>query len=83
MIGPRRAGYSQFGGLTGDVESGARKRQGMAEARRMAEVSRLTIYLSVYFFGRFLCLVPISVAVGSREAGGRGLPRRYKIGLHF
>lgn len=39
MIGPRRAEFSQFGGLTGDVESGARKRQGMAEARRMAEVS--------------------------------------------
>ena len=39
MIWPRRAEFSQFGGLTGDVESGSRKRQGMAEARRMAEVS--------------------------------------------
>lgn len=37
MIGPRRAGFSQFGGLTGDLESGSRKRQGLAEARKTAQ----------------------------------------------
>lgn len=50
MIGPRRAGFSQFGGLAGDVESGSRQRQGMAEARRMAEVRAQLDFLFVDSF---------------------------------
>lgn len=38
MVGPRKAGFSQFGGLTGDLESGSRKRQGLADARKTAQV---------------------------------------------
>lgn len=53
MIGPRRVGFSQFGGLTGDLESGSRKRQGLAEARRAAQVSAVLVFLPCSLFSFF------------------------------